>query len=335
MAKEEFGEKAEKDLGLVVVGNALVDILAHADDDFIARHGMDKGAMTLIDAQRGRDIYDEMGVATEMSGGSGANSLAVFSSFGGKGGFIGKVADDELGEIFTHDLKAQGVAYSTPVYEGEEQTGRSYIVVTPDRERTLNTYLGASTELNASDVDEALIGRAKILLLEGYLFDKPSSKQAFMKAAKAAQAAGTKVALTLSDRNCVARHHADFKELVANHVDILIGNEEEIKALTLKETFAEAADAAEDYCETAVLTKGKDGALIIDKGTRYEIPSVKPEKIVDTTGAGDAFAGGVLYGFSEGMSPDQAGLLGAKAASKTISHVGARNPDVKFADLLP
>lgn len=331
-----IGKPRERDFGLVVVGNALVDILSQTDDVFITQQGMDKGAMNLVDELgEAHKIYGEMGQGTEMSGGSGANSLSVFSSFGGQGAFIGKTASDELGEIFRHDLKTQGITYTTPVLEGAEQTGRSYIFVTPDGERTMNTYLGASTELDHEDIDGDLISRGKILLLEGYLFDKPSAKKAFMKAAVSAETYGTKVAFTLSDHRCVDRHIDDFRNLVANYVDILIGNEKEIKALTRTQTFEEAVEALSDACDTLVLTRGKDGAVIIDEGEKYIIPAVKPEKLVDTTGAGDAFAGGVLYGLSEGMSPDQAGLLGAKAASKTIEHIGARNPDLKFSDLLP
>ena len=327
---------AKKDFGLVVVGNALVDILSQESDGFIKAHkGMQKGAMNLIDTERGHQIYDAMGPATEMSGGSVANSLSVFASFGGSGVFIGKIADDEFGEVFSHDLKAQGITFTTKPYQGDLQTGRSYIVVTPDKQRTMNTYLGASTEISETDIDEELIVRSEILLLEGYLMDKPKAKQAFKKAASFAKQHGTKVAFTLSDHNCVGRHHQEFMDLVRNDVDILIGNEEEIQALTLTETFEDAAQMASGLSEIAVLTKGKDGALIINNGERYEIPTFPPEKIVDTTGAGDAFAGGVLYGFSAGMTPDEAGVLGAKAASKTISHIGARNPDTKFKALLP
>lgn len=329
---------AKKDFGLVVVGNALVDVLARADEAFVAQqardHGMKRGAMNLISAERAKELYALMGPAEEMSGGSGANSLSGFASFGGKGAFIGKVADDEFGEIFTHDLRAQGIHFGTPAYNGLLESGRSYILVTPDKERTMNTYLGASTKIDIADIDDILIARSRILLLEGYLFDEQSAKNAFLRAARAARTGGTQVAFTLSDHRCVERHHADFDRLVHNYVDILIGNEKEIQALTLKPTFEAAVQAIKGACNTLVLTRGAKGALIIRDGQSYDIPAIPPEKLEDTTGAGDAFAGGVLYGLSEKMTADKAGLLGAKAASKTISHIGARSPGVKFSDLL-
>ena len=323
----------KRKFGLVAVGDALVDVLVHMDT---LPAGMKKGGMTLVDRAQASAFYDQIGPGLEMSGGSAANTLSGFVSFGGAGAFIGKVADDQLGEIFKHDLEAQGIAYQVVPYSGtEEETGRSMIVITPDGERSMNTYLGANGSFSPDDIDEGLIAQGSIVLLEGYLFDKPEAKAAFMKAAAAAKAAGTKVAFTLSDAKCVERHHADFVNLVDNYVDILFANEKEIKALTMKSDFNDSAAVIRGRCETVVLTRGSQGALIVAAdGSDYKIDPVKPEKLEDTTGAGDAFAAGVLYGLSEGMNPAQAGSLGARAASLTISHIGARSPDVKFSKLL-
>lgn len=321
----------KRKFGLVAIGDALVDILVHTDD---VPAGMKKGGMTLVGRQEAAVVYAQAGAGMLMSGGSAANSLSGFVSFGGKGAFIGKTADDEFGAVFRNDLQRQGISFTTSPQTGGEETGRSIILITPDGERTMNTYLGANGAFGPDDVDEALIAQADIVLLEGYLFDKPDAKAAFMKAAEVAKDAGTKVAFTLSDAKCVERHHADFKALVNGYVDILFANEREIKALTLKDDFAEAVEAVRGSCETAVITRGAKGALIVTAARDCAIAPVKPKKLEDTTGAGDAFAAGVLYGLSEGMSPAEAGVLGAKAASATIAHVGARSPDVRFADLL-
>lgn len=330
---------AKKEWGLAVVGNALVDILADADEAFVAAQarqcGMQRGAMNLINPERARELYGLMGQGTVMSGGSGANSLSAFASFGGRGAFMGKVADDELGGIFRHDMQSQGIGFDTPVYAGALETGRSYILVTPDGERTMNTYLGASTEIMEADIDEAAIAGARILLLEGYLFDRPEARRAFEKAAAIAAAAGTQVAFTLSDHRCVERHHADFVSFVRNHTALLIGNEKEMRSLTLQADFESAAAAARDLCGMLVLTRGARGAVIVCGAATHEIAAARPEKIVDTTGAGDAFAGGLLYGLTQGMPPGDAGALGAKAAALTIAHIGARSPHVSFATLLP
>ncbi|HEY8192250.1 MAG TPA: adenosine kinase [Alphaproteobacteria bacterium] len=320
----------KRKFGLVAIGDALVDILVHADE---VPAGMKKGGMTLVDRQEAVAVYAQAGAGMLMSGGSAANSLSGFVSFGGKGAFIGKTADDEFGAVFRNDLQAQGISFTTLPHMGGEETGRSIILITPDGERTMNTYLGANGAFGPDDVDESLIAQADIVLLEGYLFDKPDAKAAFMKAAQAAKIAGTKVAFTLSDAECVKRHRDDFKALV-DKVDILFANEREIKALTSKEDFAEAVQAIPGSCEVAVITRGAKGALIVTAAQSYTIAPVKPKKLEDTTGAGDAFAAGVLYGLSEGMNPAEAGALGAKAASATIAHVGARSPDVRFADLL-
>ncbi len=324
-------------LGLAAVGNALVDVLARTSDEFIAKqtdsHGMEKGAMTLIDEQRAVELYSQMPAGIESSGGSAANTMAGFASFGGRGGFIGKVAEDQLGKVFQHDIRAQGVRFDTQPLAMGAQTGRCLILITPDAQRTMNTFLGASVELTAHDVDEDMIASAQITYLEGYLFDRDQAKQAFIKAAELAHAAGHRVALTLSDPFCVDRHRSDFLRLVENHVDILFANEDEIKSLFMQENFEDAKSAVSKNVELACLTRGPQGAVIVSKGEEHIIPAAPVEAVVDTTGAGDQFAAGFLYGFTEGMSLDECGRLGALAAAEVISHMGPR-PEKPYADFL-
>jgi sugar/nucleoside kinase (ribokinase family) len=291
--------------------------------------------MILIDKPRSKEIYGLLQNPQKMSGGSAANTLSGFASFGGKGAFIGKTAQDKFGDVFRADLAAQGIAYATPPLTLNEATGLSYILVTPDGERTMNTYLGANEHFAPADVDEKIIADSKIILLEGYLFDRPGAKAAFEKAVDIASKSGTKVAFSLSDFRCVERHHEDFTKLFNKGVDIVFANQREIKALTLKQDFEEAVNDVKQMCETIVLTRGAKGATIIHKGQSVHIPPAKVEKLVDTTGAGDAFAAGVLYGLSEGMSPEESGKLGAAAAAKTIAHIGARSNTSRFSDLLP
>ncbi len=327
---------ARKIFGLTGVGNALVDVLAYTDEAFIMAQesrGMKKGAMMLVDAARARELYDIIGPTQEMSGGSVANTVSGFASFGGRAAFIGKTGDDQFGTVFRHDMNAQGVRFSTSPERGKD-TGRSYILVTPDGERTMNTHLGANEHFGPDDIDEKMIAASKIILLEGYLYDRPGAKAAFEKAVAIAKKAGTKVAFTLSDYRCVERHHDDFTRLVRDHVDILIGNQREIRAFTLQNDFEKACEAVRPLCETIVLTRGAKGARILRDGETHDIAPAPREKLVDTTGAGDAFAAGVLFGLSKNLPPQKCGELGAKAAAKTISHIGARSPGVKFSDLL-
>jgi sugar/nucleoside kinase (ribokinase family) len=328
---------SEPVLGLVAVGNALVDILAPAGDDFIEyqknAYGMEKGAMTLIEKDRATELYNQIGPAIESSGGSAANTMAGFASFGGAGGFIGKVSDDILGKIFKHDLRSMGVTFNTPPLPGSPPTGRCIILVTPDAQRTMNTFLGASVELDENDIDRDLIASGAITYLEGYLFDKEKAKKSFYKAAEYAHAAGRKVALTLSDPFCVGRHREDFLKLVDKYVDILFANEEEIKSLYQTRTFEEAADQITAHCEVAALTRSEKGAVIVSKGKQIVIPAHPVEKVVDTTGAGDQFAAGFLYGISLNMNLEKCGLLGSMAASEVISHMGPR-PGRKLSEFL-
>lgn len=328
---------SEPTLGVVAVGNALVDIIAHTSEEFIAdqaaKHGIEKGTMALIDAQRAIDLYGQMGPGVESSGGSAANTMAGFASFGGKGGFIGKVADDELGRVFQHDIRSMGVKFNTQPLVLGAPTGRCMILVTPDAQRTMNTFLGASVELRPDDVDEDLITSAQITYLEGYLFDKPHAKNAFIKAAECAHDAGHRVALTLSDPFCVDRHRSDFLRLVQSHVDILFANEEEIKSLFMQQNFEDAMSAVNEHCEIAALTRSEKGAVVVSKGKRFEVPAEPIAKVVDTTGAGDQFAAGFLYGFTEGMDLEKCARLGALAAAEVISHIGPR-PEISYATML-
>ena len=319
--------------GVVAVGNALVDVLAQVPENFIEEQdGMEKGAMTLVEESRAVELYTQMPSGLETSGGSAANTMAGFASFGGKGGFIGKVADDELGQTYKKDMQSLGVTFETMPLVLGAPTGRCMILVTPDAQRTMNTFLGASTELSPIDIDEKLIASAQITYLEGYLFDKELAKEAFVTAAEYAHQAGHRIALTLSDPFCVDRHRHDFLELVENHVDILFANEDEIKSLFMQENFEDAISAISEHVEVAAITRSEKGAVIISEGKQIKIDAVPVDNVVDTTGAGDQFAAGFLYGFTEGKSLEECGKLGAIAAAEVISHMGPR-PEVKLADL--
>jgi sugar/nucleoside kinase (ribokinase family) len=329
---------SEPALGVVAVGNALVDVLAQVSEEFIAEqkklHGLEKGIMTLIDEARAVDLYAQMGGdAIEASGGSAANTMAGFASFGGKGGFIGKVADDVLGKVYQGDMRSQGITFDTQPLIMGAPTGRSLILITPDAHRTMNTFLGASVELNPNDLDQDLIASAQVTYLEGYLFDRPLAKQAFIRAAEYAHEAGHRVALSLSDPFCVDRHRDDFLNLVKNHVDLLFANEDEIKSLFQVKTFEEALDAVKDACEIAVLTRSEKGAVIVSGGKQIAVKAEPVSKVIDTTGAGDQFAAGFLYGFTEGFDLAECGRLGAIAAAEVISHIGPR-PLIKLASFL-
>lgn len=323
----------QSQFGVLAVGNALVDVIAMADDAFITAQGMQKGGMMLIDQARALELYGAMGPGTETSGGSAANTMAGFASFGGRGAFIGKVADDQLGEIFQHDIRSLGLHFTTPVLKGGASTGRCMISVTPDGQRTMNTFLGASVELDEKDVDEALIGTADVTYLEGYLFDRDQAKAAFIKASEAAHKAGKRVALTLSDPFCVGRHRDDFLKLVKGHIDILFANEDELKSLTQENDFDKALAALSSDVDIAAITRSEKGAVIRGNGQTVAVPAQPVAKVVDTTGAGDQFAAGFLYGFTEGMDLKRCGVLGTVAAAEVISHIGPR-PLVKLAELM-
>ena len=323
---------AEPELDVVGIGNALVDVLSHAQEDQVTRQGLVKGTMHLVDEARARTLYEAMGPGVEMSGGSAANTVVGVASFGGRAHYVGKVRDDQLGEVFGHDLRATGVGYDTPRATSGPPTGRCLILVTPDAQRTMSTFLGASVRLGPADVDRRLIARGKILYLEGYLFDPPEAQEAFRAAAAIAHEAGRKVALTLSDPFCVERHRAAFLDLVEHHVDILFANELEICALYQVHDFDAALPHVRGHCELAALTRSAKGSVLVN-GDRMHVVSAHPvEAVVDTTGAGDLYASGVLYGLAQGLDLPTCGRLGSLAAAEVIAHVGAR-PMVPLADL--
>jgi sugar/nucleoside kinase (ribokinase family) len=321
------------DYDLTGIGNAIVDVIAHADDAFLAAHGIEKGSMTLIDAARAEELYAHMGAGIQASGGSAANTMAGFAALGGRGAYIGKVADDPLGTFFRHDIRSVGVHFGSTVLTGGAPTARCMIVVTPDAQRSMSTYLGACVELGEADVDEAVIAGSSVTYMEGYLFDRPEAKAAFRKAAAVAHAAARQVSLTLSDSFCVGRHHADFLDLVENHADILFANESEITALYKTDDFTTAVQAVQALGKTAAITCGASGAVIVVKGEVTEVPAEPAGRIVDTTGAGDLFAAGFLYGWTRSQSAAVCGRLGCLAAGEIISHVGAR-PETDLAALV-
>lgn len=314
------------------IGNAIVDIIGRCDDAYLAKIGADKGSMRLVDASAIAKIYSGMGPATEMSGGSAANTIAGVASFGGKAGFIGKVADDEFGRIFSHDIRSIGVNFASAPVAGSQPTSRSLILVTPDGERTMNTYLGISTDLDHGQIDGDLIADSAILYLEGYLFDRDDAKAAFRAALAQAKRADRKVALTLSDGFCVDRHRAEFLDLIQSGVDILFANEKEIMSLYETGIFDDAANRASRDTKLAVLTRSAKGSIILNEGTTMKIDAVRIDEVVDTTGAGDLYAAGFLYGYSQGYSLETCGKLASLAAAEVISHVGAR-PQAGLAQL--
>jgi len=315
---------AEKIYDVVGIGNAIVDIIARCDEGFLTKHDLAKGFMRLIDAHEAARLYEAMGPAIERSGGSAANTIAGLASFGAKCGFIGRVAADQFGGIFRHDIRSQEVAYETaPATEGAP-TARCLILVTPDGERTMNTFLGASVGFTPEDLDAAMLGAARIVYLEGYLFDKEEAKAAFRQAAKEAKKAGAKVALSLSDAFCVDRHRADFQAFVREGADIVFANEKEITSLYEVNSFDEAADAALQDCEMAVLTRSEAGSVIVAAGETTEIAAWPVQEVVDVTGAGDLYAAGFLYGLTRGASLAECGRLGSLAAAEVIGHIGAR-----------
>ena len=318
-------------IDVVGIGNALVDVLTHADDVFLEAHGLVKGAMTLVDTARAEELYAAMGPGIEMSGGSLGNSTAGVASFGGKAAYLGKVFDDQLGMVFAHDMRAQGVTFECPPASEGPPTGRSLIVVTPDAQRTMNTYLGASAFFGPNDVDVDLVRSAQVTFLEGYLFDRPESMEAYWKASDIATEAGRKVALSLSDTFCVQRHHDEFLPLVSERVDILFANESEACELWGCDDVASAVEAARAEVGVTCLTLGPRGSVIVAGDETHEV-APHPVDVVDTTGAGDLYASGFLYGYTAGKPLPECGRLGSLAASEVIGHIGAR-PEVRLADL--
>ena len=313
--------------GLCAIGNAIVDIIAPATQEFIASQkefGMQPGGMTLIDAKRAEELYNLMAPGTEASGGSAGNTMAAYASFGGKGAYIGKVADDQLGKVFTHDIRAIGVHFDTAPLLNSAPTAQCLILVTDDAQRTMNTFLGASVQFAPEDVNEEIIANSDITYLEGYLFDAAPAKAAFYKAAEIVRDNGKKLSLTLSDSFCVNRYRDDFRKLVADHVDILFANEDEIKALYEVSTTEEAIEAVRKDCEITAITCGANGSVIVTEKETIKVAAAKPVRIVDTTGAGDVYAAGFLFGLTEGKSLKECGDLGSLAAAEVIDHYGPR-----------
>ncbi len=306
------------------IGNAIVDIIGRCDDGYLGTIGAAKGSMRLVDADEIARIYAGMGPAVEISGGSAANTLAGIASLGGKAGFIGKVADDEFGRIFSHDIRSIGVNFTAAPVKGSMPTSRSLILVTPDGERTMNTFLGISTDLDDRQLDTGLIRDSAILYLEGYLFDRPDAKRAFQAAVAEAKKSGRKVALTLSDGFCVDRHRAEFLGLIRSGVDIVFANESEIKSLYETPNYDDAASRAKNDIKLAVLTRSAKGSHIFTHGEDISIAADPVAKVVDTTGAGDLYAAGFLFGISKGLSLETSGRLASMAAAEVISHIGAR-----------
>jgi sugar/nucleoside kinase (ribokinase family) len=318
---------------VIAIGNAIVDVMAPAGDDDIARLGLAKGGMTLVDEPRAHELYAAMGPAREISGGSAANTLAGLAALGARCGFIGQVAQDQLGDVFAHDIRAGGIAFDTPARAAEPATARCLIFVTPDGQRTMNTFLGASQFLPASALDDGVIADAAVLYLEGYLWDPEEPRRAMRRAIAAARAAGRKVAFTLSDAFVIARHGDDFRALVADgQIDILFANEHELAALTGIEDFHEGMAALAPNVPTLVVTRSEKGAHAISGGEQAHVAAAPVARVVDTTGAGDLFAAGFLFGHVRGLTLEASLALGALCAAEIISHYGAR-PEVDLAAL--
>ncbi len=318
-------------LDVVGIGNALVDVLSHETEGFIGELGLTKGAMTLIETDRATELYEAMGPGIEVSGGSAANTVAGVASFGSRAAYLGKVFDDQLGVVFAHDMRANGVVFRSPPAVDGPPTGRCLIVVTPDAERTMNTYLGASALFGPEDVDEELVATARYTYLEGYLFDRPEAKAAYRKASEVAHAAGRRVALTLSDTFCVERHLDEWRSLVRDEVDVLFANHGELEAL-YGCPMDEAVDRVRAEVDLSFVTRGADGSVVVCEDAVIEIPA-EPTTVRDTTGAGDLYASGVLHGLSAGLPLAECGRLGSVAASAVIGHTGAR-PGQSLAQLL-
>lgn len=316
---------------VLCIGNAIVDVIARVEEDFVSRHGLVKGSMNLIDEARAEELYADMGQATEVSGGSAGNTAAGVASLGGRGAYFGKVKADQLGAIFRHDMRAQGVAFDTPPAAEGPATARSFILVTPDSERTMNTYLGACVNFTTADVDRKVVEAAQVTYMEGYLWDRPEAKEAFKLAARIARGAGRKTSITLSDSFCVERHRDSFLDLIRNDIDIVFANETEIKSLYQTQDFDGAVKAIAGDCAIAVVTRSEKGCVVVKGSEVHASPAHPVSKVVDVTGAGDLFAAGFLFGFTNGKSLYESARLGSMAAAEVISHIGAR-PEVRLRE---
>ena len=315
------------------IGNAIFDVLVHADEAFLAKHAMTKGSMALIDEARAAAIYRDMGPATEMSGGAGANTIVRLASLGARAAYVGKVRDDQIGRMYSHDIRAAGVTFDTAPATDGPATGCCYILVTPDGERTMNTYLGAAQNLTAADIDPAQIAAARIVYLEGYLWDPKEAKEAFVKAATVAHDAGREVALTLSDSFCVDRYREEFLDLMrGGTVDIVFANEAELHSLYQTSDFDGALKQLREDATLGIVTRSDKGCVVVSNDGVIAVPAHPIETLVDTTGAGDLFAAGFLFGLVRKTGYEMAGRLGGLAAAEVIQHIGAR-PQVSLKEL--
>jgi len=314
---------AASTLDILGIGNAILDVQARAEESFLVAQGMERGAMTLIDTVRAEAIYGAMGPGVESSGGSAANTCAVAAALGARVGFLGKVAEDALGEVFAHDIRAAGVAFPTAPLKGGAPTARCLILVTPDGQRTMNTYLGACVSFGEADVDEPMVAAAAVTYLEGYLFDPPEAQAAFRRAAAVAHANGRQVAMTLSDPFCVGRHREAFRSFVGRQTDILFANEAEIMSLYETDSFEAAVEAARRDVKLAAITRSEHGSVVISGAETHRVAAV-PTGVVDTTGAGDAYAAGFLAALTQGHALPECGRWGSVAAAECIGHFGAR-----------
>ncbi len=315
------------------IGNAIVDVITRADEAFLQKHALVKGAMTLVDEPTAEALYAAMGPGVEVSGGSCGNTMAGVASFGGKGAYIGKVRNDQLGGVFGHDLRATGVSFETVQSTDGPATARCLIVVTPDAQRTMNTYLGACVRLGPGDIDVARVASAQVTYVEGYLWDPPEAKKAVLKAFDAAHAAGRKVSITLSDSFCVDRYRDEFRALIRDKVDILFANESEIKSLYQVDSFDKALAGARTEGKIMALTRSEKGSVIVHGAETHAVPAAPVAKVVDTTGAGDLYAAGFLFGYTRGKPLAECARLGGIAAVEIISHVGAR-PEKPLRELI-
>jgi sugar/nucleoside kinase (ribokinase family) len=320
------------DFDVVGIGNALVDVISSVDDDFIAAHDFPRGATTMVELDRAETVYADLPPAQEISGGSCANTIAGLASFGASVAFIGRVRDDQLGKVYTHDLRSLGVHFDVSPATTGPATGRCLVMVTPDAQRTQCTYLGASTFIGPEDVDPDVVARAQVTYLEGYLWDQPPAKDAIRKAAAAARDAGRRVALTLSDPFCVERHRSEFRALVEHEIDVLFANETEICSLYEVDDFDAALQRVRRHCQIAALTRSERGSVVVAGDEVHVIDAHPVDRVVDTTGAGDQYAAGFLYGLTRGLDLGTCGRLGSAAAAEVISHFGAR-PLVSLAEL--
>ena len=320
------------DYDVVAVGNALVDVLAHEDEAFIERHGLVKGTATMVDAATGDVVYAAMNPATEVSGGSAANTAVGIASLGGRSAYIGKVRDDQLGAVFAHDLRAAGVHFDTPPATSGPPTGRCLVVVTADAERTMCTYLGAADQIGPDDIDDDLVASAAVTYLEGYLWDQPAAKEALRRAMSAARRAGRMVALTMSDPFCVDRHRTEFLDLVRGPVDIVFANQHELCSLFETDDVDRAIAEVRGMCEIVAVTRSELGSVVVTQTDTYAVDVAPVDAVVDLTGAGDLYAAGFLYGLTHDHDLPTAGAIGSMAAAEVIGHVGAR-PAVSLSDL--